>query len=84
MYQSLPSLADAQLEAEEMLCKSCSQRIGKFHQNGVVLIVSHSNTLMDNHIGEVKRLNMDAIKAEDLQRGIQETPRCPVSCLIFA
>ena len=36
-------VADAQLEAEEMLCESCSHRIEKFHQNGIVLVISHLN-----------------------------------------
>ena len=49
-----------------------------------MLIVSHLNALMYNHIEEVKRLNMNGVKAEDLQRGIQETPRGPISGLIFA
>ena len=39
------------------------------------------NALMDNPIEEAKRLNMDAVKAKDLQRGIQETPRGPISGL---
>ena len=57
MCQSLPWLAtmisrlvaDAQLEAKEM-CESCSQTIRKLPQNGIVLIISHLNALMDNHI----------------------------------
>ena len=49
-----------------------------------MLIISHLNVLMDNHIEEAKILNMDTVKAEDLQRGIQETPRGPISGLIFA
>ena len=85
MYHSLPWLAtiiprlgaDAQLRAEEMLCESCSQRIAKFHQNGIVFIISHLNALTDNHIEEAKRLNMDAVKAEELKRDIQKTPRSP-------
>ena len=40
---------------------------------------------MDNHIEEAKRLNIDAIKAEDrLAERHQETPRGPISSLIFA
>ena len=66
-----------------MLCESCSQKKGKFHRHGIVLIISDLNTLMDNHIEEVKRLNLGAVKAEDLQRGIQETPRDPISGLVF-
>ena len=69
MYQNLPWLAtrisslvaDAQLKAEEMLCESCSQRKGKFHQNGIVLIISHLNGLIDNHIEEAERVNIDAV-----------------------
>ena len=49
------------LKAEEMLCESCSQRIGKFHQNGIVLIISHLNALIDNHIEEAERVNIDAV-----------------------
>ena len=92
MYQSFPRLAtkisrlvaDAALEAEKMLCKSCSQRIGKFHRNGIILIIFPLNALMNDLIEEAERPNMDAIKAEDLQRGIQETPSGPISGLIFA
>ena len=39
-----------------MLCESCSQRIGKFHQNGIVLIVSPMNALMDDQTEEAERL----------------------------
>ena len=80
MYQSLPWLAtrisrlvaDAPLEAKEMLCES-SQRISKFKQNEIVLIISTFNVLMDKKTEEAERLNINAVKAEDLQRGIQET-----------
>ena len=67
-----------------MLCGSCLQRIGIFHQNGIMLIILYLNALMDNHIEEMERLNMDDVKAEDLQTGIREIPRCPISGLIFA
>ena len=92
MYQSLPWLAtrilrfvaDTQLEAEETLCVSCSKRIGKFHHDRIMLIISPFDALMDDQIEEAARLNMDAVKAEDLQRGIQEIPKGPISCLISA
>ena len=90
--QSLPWLAtrisrlviDVQFEPEEMLRESCSQRVGKFHQNGIVLIISPLNAVMSDQIDKSEKPNMDAVKAEDLQRGIQETPRSPISGLTFA
>ena len=45
-------VANAQLKAEEMLCG--------FHQNGIVLIISPLNALMDDQIEEAERLNMHA------------------------
>ena len=63
-----------------MLCESCCVT-GKFHQNGIMLIISRLNALRDNQIEEVERPNMNAVKAEDLQRGIQETPWGPISGL---
>ena len=52
-------VADAQLEVEEMTYESCSQRMGKFHQNEILLIISHLNALMvkalmDNHTEKAK------------------------------
>ena len=76
-------VTDARPETLEMLCESCSQMIAKFHQNGIVLIISHLKALMDNHIEEAERLNLDAFKAKDPQRGIQETRRGPI-CHLFA
>ena len=92
MYKSIPwparrisgLVADAQMEVEEMLCEPYSQRIGQFHQNEIVLIICLLSSLIDNHIEEAERLNMNAVKTEHLQRGIQEKPRGPVSGLIFA
>ena len=48
IYQSIPwpatrisrLVADAQLEVQELLCESYSQRIGRFHQNKLVLSIS--------------------------------------------
>ena len=48
IYQSIPRpatrisrlVADAQLEVQEMLCESYSQRTGRFHQNEIVLCIS--------------------------------------------
>ena len=67
--------ADAQMEVEEMLCESYSQRIGKFHQNKIVLAICHLSSLIDNHIEEAERLNMDAVKTGHFQRDIKEKPR---------
>ena len=44
-----------------MLCESCSHRKGKLHQNGIMLIISPLNALMDDHIEETERLKMDAV-----------------------
>ena len=57
-----------------MLCESYSQRIGKFHQNEIVLTICHLSSLIDNHIEEAERLNMDAVKTEHFQRDIKEEP----------
>ena len=76
-------VADAQMEVEEMLCESYSQRIGKFHQNEIVLTICHLSSLIDNHIEEGQGLNMDAVKTEYFQRDIQEEPRGPISGLIL-
>ena len=67
-----------------MLSEPYSLRIGRFHQNEIVLIICHLSSLIRNHFEEAERLNMDAVKAEQLQRGIQEEPRGPISGLIFA
>ena len=67
-------VADAQMEVEEMLCESYSQRIGKFHQNEIVLTICHLSSLIDNHIEEAEKLNMDAVKTEHFQRDIKEKP----------
>ena len=48
------------------------------------LIICYLSSLMDNHFAEVERLNMDAVKAEHLQKGLQEEARGPISGLIFA
>ena len=48
IYQSIPwpatrisrLVADAQLEVQELLCESYSQRIGRLHQNELVLCIS--------------------------------------------
>ena len=47
-----------------MLCESCSQIMGEFHKNGIVLIISHLSAIMDSHIEKVERLKMDAVKAK--------------------
>ena len=57
-----------------MLCESCSQRTGKFHQNGIVLIISPLSALMADQIEEAERLKMDTFGTEYLHKGIQETP----------
>ena len=67
-------VTDAQMEVEEMLCESYSQRIGKFQQNEIVLTICHLSSLIDNHIDEAERLNMDAVKTEHFQRDIKEKP----------
>ena len=47
-----------------MLCESCSQRTGKFHQNRIMLIIFPLNPLTGDQIEEVEtiKLNMDAVK----------------------
>ena len=67
-----------------MLCESYSQRIGQFHKIEIMLIICYLSSLIDNHIEEAERLNINAVKTEHLQIGIQEEPRGPVSGLIFA
>ena len=47
-------------------CVSHTQRIDKFHQNEMVFFTCHLSSLIDNHIEEPERLNMNAIKAEHL------------------